>query len=417
MSEISRINESIETISKSLYDFQKKHSEDYEKDKDVTECAIKRMTDDIGKLMEEKQALDARIKFLESQERVAESNEKSITPEQKEVQDRLGVFLRSHCDTKISFKDYLARMHTKSLSSDSNPDGGYIVIPEYIGIMEKRIFESSPIRQVANIMTTSNDSITMTVDNDEATSGWVGEREARDETDTPTLDEIQIHLQEIYAKPKATQRLLDDAGFDVEQWLMRKIADKFRREENNAFVNGTGSKRPRGFLTYPNWTTPNTYQTQAIERIASGVDGGLSSSTVNGADAIINLQNSLIEDYQSGSVFGMSRQTFGEVIKLKTDDGEYLFNRMLDKETGTPFSLLGKAVYFFNDMPPIANNSLSIVYGNFQDAYTILDRAGLRIIRDIYTDKTSVEFFVAKRTGGDVCNFEALKILQMSETV
>ena len=409
MSDIAKLNGTIEELSKSIYDFKKKHTEDYAKDKAVTESAINKMTEEVTKLMQEKQDLEARIKFMEAQNKEIErKNENGMTAEQKEIHKLFPKFLRG-AGISQDFKAFLtANMEQKDLSSDSNPDGGYTIMPEYLGIMEKRIFETSPIRSVATVASTSNESIIITADNDELTAGWVGERESRDKTETPELDEIQIHAQELYAKPIATQRILEDAGFDVEQWLMRKIADKFSRMENDAFVNGNGAKRPRGFLTYPDWTTAGVYQTKAIEQIASGNASELT------ADGLIDLQNSLIEDYQMGAVFGMTRSTFGAVMKLKTDDGEYLFNRMLDKETGTPFNLLGKPVYFFNDMPEVDSGNLAVVYGNFAQTYMIVDRKGIDMLRDPYSNKPNVEFYTKKRVGGDVCNFESLKIQRIS---
>ena len=417
MSEIVKLNETIEALSKSLYDFQKKHTEDYVKDKAVMEEAVNKMTENLADLMQEKQDLEARIKFLESQEKTIQKNTENMTPEQKELQKHFGDFLRRNNRDPINFSSYLQLNGvTKAISIDSDVDGGFFVMPEYLGIMEKRIFETSPIRQVADVRNTANESVIITVDNDEVNAGWVGEREERGETDTPTLDQIQIHLQEIYAKPHSTQRSLDDPGFKVESWLMKKIADKFSRMENDSFVNGNGAKRPRGFLTYPAWTG-TSYQTKAIQQVASGVANALSDTNNNGADALIDLQGELKEGYQTNAVFGMHRKTFTTVAKFKTDDGEYLFNRDLAKEVGMAFNLLGKKVIFFNDMPLVSANSLSIVYGNFMDAYTIIEKPGINVLRDPFTEKPFVQFYTTKRIGGEVCNFEAIKILKTATSI
>ena len=86
------------------------------------------------------------------------------------------------------------------------------------------------------------------VDKDEAAVGWVAETEARAETATPDLAKIAIAVHEVYAEPRATQKLIDDSSIDIEAWLSAKVAEKFARTEATAFVNGTGVGQPRGFL-------------------------------------------------------------------------------------------------------------------------------------------------------------------------
>ena len=104
----------------------------------------------------------------------------------------------------------------------------------------------------------------------------------------------------------------------------------------------------------------------------------------------------------------------GSIVKLKDGEDNYLFNRALDKNTGTPFSLLNSPVRFFDDMPTIASNSLSLAYGDFNAGYQIVDRLGTKILRDPYSDKPFILFYTTKRTGGAVVNFEAIKIQKLS---
>lgn len=298
--------------------------------------------------------------------------------------------------------------YKKSLISGVNPDGGYWVRPQLSARVVERLFETSPVRLVASVETTTSDTLEMIIDDNEADSGgWVGETEDREETGTPKIGLLSIPVHEQYAQPKATQKMLDNSGFNIEQWLSKKVTDKFTRVENTAFVVGDGSKKPKGFLSYQPWSVAGVYERDKIEQVNSG------DATTITADGLARLQNSLIEDYQSQAVFMLKRITWSKIITLKNAVGEYLINPYLIAE-GAELKLLGKRVIFANDMPVVATNALPVIYGDFGMGYVVLDRLGIRVIRDIYTAKPYVKFYTTKFTGGAVSNFQSLKILKIS---
>ena len=295
----------------------------------------------------------------------------------------------------------------KSLVAGINPDGGYFIRPERSAQMIQRIFETSPLRQFANVVTTSSDSLEMIIDDDEADSGgWVGETSQRNETGTPQVGVLTIPVHEQFAQPLATQKMIDDAGFDIESWLTNKVTSKMTRVENSAFLVGDGSQKPKGFLAYPAWANAGEYQRDALEQIGSLNAGGVTG------DDFKAMQVSLIEEYQNGAVWGMKRASFYDIITLKDDDGNYIFQSHFLKERDD-MRLLGKQIAFMNDMPEIANNALPVAYGNFGVGYTIVDRMGFRVVRDIYTSKPYTKFYTTKRAGGAVTNYEAIKLLKI----
>ncbi|TVQ82092.1 MAG: phage major capsid protein [Micavibrio sp.] len=317
---------------------------------------------------------------------------------------------------KQAFRNYLRKNNAgsgieeiKALSAGSDPDGGYLVTPDISGRIVQLIHETSPMRQVANIVTIGTDRLEGTRDLDEVTTGWVGETEERSETDSPQIGQYVIPVHEQYAEPRATQRLLDDAMFDVDEWLAGKIADKFARMENTAFINGDGEGKPKGFLTYDGGT-PDTQNFSVIERVLSGAAGDFAAS--DPGDALINLVYSLKAVYRGGAVFMMKRATLAEVRKLKDGDGNYLYHP--DFQGGTGGMLLGFPVIEAEDMPEMAADSLSIAFGNFHAGYQIVDRQGLHILRDNLTAKPFVKFYTTKRVGGDVVNFEAIKLMKFA---
>lgn len=299
----------------------------------------------------------------------------------------------------------------KALSVGGDADGGYVVNPDMSGRVIGRIFDTSPMRAYASVQVIGTDMLEGLHDTDEAGFGWVEETESRDETDTPQLKKWRIPVHEMYANPAATQKILDDAEIDMEGWLAGKVADRFARAEAAAFVSGSGNGQPRGYLTYPNVTTAGAYEIGAIERFTTGVDGNFAAAP-NAGDVLINALHDLKAQYRANATWFMNRATTKLVRKVKDNDGAYLWSPGI--AAGQPATLLGYAVAPFEDMPNPAAGSLSIAVGDMRSAYQIVDRAGIRTLRDPYTNKPYVHFYSTKRVGGDVVDFDALRLVEFS---
>jgi HK97 family phage major capsid protein len=295
----------------------------------------------------------------------------------------------------------------KALSVGSDPDGGYVVYPDLSGRIVTKVFETSPMRAYASVQVISSDALEGLFDLNEASSGWVAETDTRAVTNTPQLGKWRIPVHELYAKPSATQKLLDDASINMEAWLASKVAEKFARDESTAFVTGNGVARPRGFLTYANGTTlPGT-----IEQFKTTVNGAFAAAP-SGGDVLINALYGLKAQYRANATWFMNRSTTTLVRKLKDSDGAYLWSPGI--AAGQPASVLGYPTASFEDMPSPATGTLSIAVGDMREAYQIVDRIGIRTLRDPYSNKPYVEFYTTKRVGGDVVNFEAIKLIDFS---
>ena len=316
-------------------------------------------------------------------------------------------YIRHKGDDKLMSADDL-----KALSVGSDPDGGFVVDADTGGRIVSRIFETSPMRQFANVQTIGTDALEGLHDNDEAAFGWVGETGARSETGTPKLEKYRIPVHEMYAKPSATQKLLDDASINMEAWLQGKVTDKFARAENAAFVSGSGVDRPRGFATYPDRASIEVFEVGAIGQYDTGVNGGFAAAP-DGGDVLLDALYGLKAQYRSNAAWFMNRRTTSAVRKLKDSDGAYIWQPGI--AAGQPASLLGYPQASFEDMADFTTTgALAIAVGDMNAAYQIVDRIGVRVLRDPYSNKPYVEFYSTKRTGGDVVNFEALKLIKFA---
>lgn len=292
----------------------------------------------------------------------------------------------------------------KALSVGSDPDGGYVVYPDMSGRIVQKVYETSPMRAYASVQVISTDALEGLYDLGEASSGWVGETESRSDTNTPQLGKWRIPVHELYAKPKATQKILDDASINMESWLAGKVAEKFARDESTAFVSGNGVNKPRGFLTYTSGTTiPGM-----IEQIKTGVSSAFAANP-SGLNKLIDALYSLKAPYRANANWFMTRAVTALARKLQDNDGQYQWQP--SSQAGQPATLLGYPIAAFEDLEALAANSLSMAVADMREAYQIVDRIGIRTLRDPYSTKPYVEFYTTKRVGGDVVNFEAIKII------
>jgi HK97 family phage major capsid protein len=308
-------------------------------------------------------------------------------------------------------KDALDADELKAMSVGSDADGGYLVTPDTTGRMVKKIFETSDIRAIANVQAISSDKLEGSEDLEEAGAGWVGETESRSETGTPKLGEWEIPVHEMYAEPRATQKLLDDASVDVEAWLGDKVGMRFGRIENLAFVKGNGIRKPRGFASYEvEADEGNGVPWGKIGFVKSGANGAFVAS--NPADRIHDLIGLLKSAYLQGATFVTKRQIVTLIRKFKDGQGQYLWQPSL--VLGEPEQLAGFPIVRAEDLDAPAAGSLSLWFGNFREGYQVVERQGTRTLRDPFTSKPFVKFYSTRRVGGGVVNFEALKAMQFS---
>lgn len=296
----------------------------------------------------------------------------------------------------------LEAFESKALSVGSDPDGGYLVTPAMSANIVKVIAENSPLRELASVETISSDALEIIQDKDEAGAGWTSETGAVTDSTTPQIAKKTITVHELYAQPKATQKLVDDSAIDIEGWLAEKISEVFYRLENAAFISGSGVGQPRGILTYDAGTDWGE-----IEQVDSGSSGAVT------ADGLVELYYALKEEYARNATFLMNRAVVQSVRLLKeSTTDQYLWQPGL--AAGAPDTLLGVPVKQAADMPTADTDSLSVAVGDFARAYQIVDRIGIRVLRDPYTEKPFVKFYTTKRVGGDVVNFEAIKIQKLA---
>jgi HK97 family phage major capsid protein len=301
----------------------------------------------------------------------------------------------------------LKRLETKALSSVTTPDSGYLVPPEVEADIGRRLSTLSPIRGIAGIRTVSSGTYRKPFATTGFETGWVGETDARPETDTPTLVELEYPVAELYAMPAATAAMLDDTAIDIDQWIAAEVETAFAAQEAAAFVNGDANKKPKGFLNYTT-VAEASWAWGSIGYLVTGAAGAFAAS--NASDVLIDTIYALKAGYRQSAHFVMNRKTQAAVRKLKDADGNYLWAPPATADGRS--TIMNFPIAEAEDMPDIAANSLSIAFGDFSRGYLVVDRQGVRVLRDPYSQKPYVLFYTTKRVGGGVQDFDAIKLVK-----
>lgn len=303
----------------------------------------------------------------------------------------------------------LAGLEQKALSVGSEADGGYLVPDKAEHTIMQALEDESPIRKISGSISISTGLYKRPFAISGASAGWVGETGGRPQTATPTLAELSFPTMELYAMPAATLKLLDDAAVNIETWIASEVRESFAEHEGQAFVSGDGVNKPKGFLSYG--TVPNdSWSWGQLGYIATGAAADFAAT--NPSDALIDLVYALKSKYRRGARFVMNRLTQSAIRKLKDADGNYLWQPSLGAALEP--NLLGYPVSECEDMPDIDADSLSLAFGDFSRGYLIVDRAGIRVLRDPFTAKPYVLLYTTKRVGGGMQDFNAIKLLKFA---
>jgi HK97 family phage major capsid protein len=316
---------------------------------------------------------------------------------------------------KNAFESYVRRgdesgvrsLEAKAHSIGSASDGGYLVPPELETGISARLAQISPIRSISTVRQVSGSVLKKPFSIKGPSVGWVSETDVRPQTDGSKLAELQFPTMELYAMPAATSSLLDDGVVDVEQWISSEVETAFAEQEGKAFISGDGINKPRGFLTYET-VAESAWSWGKIGALSTGAAGAFPAA--DASDILLDTIYALKAGYRQNANWVMNRKTQAAIRKLKDKDGNYLWTP--PATPGAQASLLGFGLIEAEDMPDIADKAAAIGFGDFARGYLVVDRTGVRVLRDPYSAKPYVLFYTTKRVGGGVQDFDAIKLLK-----
>jgi HK97 family phage major capsid protein len=373
-----------------------------ELEKHSADVVTEEKVDRINKALDEHKRVLDELTLASARPAIGGANERKSAPAAREAKAAFERYIRQG--------DASGLLELKAMSAGSAADGGYTVPLEIEQTIDRVLAKVSPMRAIAGVRQIGSNSYRKPINTAGAAAGWLAsETTTPAQSNTPTLSAIDFPTMELYAMPAATQTLLDDSQVDLESWLAEEVQTVFAEQEGAAFISGNGTTAPKGFLTETkvadaSWSWGN------LGFIASGADGTF--ATTDPTDALITLAYAPKQGYRANGTWLMNRKTEAAIRKFKDSQHNYVWQP--GASAGQPATLLGYPVREAEDMPDIASNSYSIAFGDFARGYLIVDRVGVRVLRDPYSAKPYVLFYTTKRVGGGVQNFEAIKLMKFA---
>ena len=364
---------------------------------DLTEKVAKINADlaDIGKQMTEIEKKANRPK--------ADAGRTEDTPEQAEYRKAFQSYLR----TGEGDSHALKLAGRKAMNSNSDPDGGYLIMPEMDMAIDRVVGTMGAMARLADTVTIGTQKWQKMV----KTAGMAMRRTANGgtagETTEPTYAQVEIEVFPAEVEPWVHNETLDDARVNLEADLAAEAAIGFAEGANAEFITGNGVGKARGITSYTN-VVNSSYAWGSVGYVRSGKSAAFMS--VAPADRIINLQHALKAQYRPGAVWLTNDTTLGVMRQIKDGSGSYYLWQP-DPAAAFGGRFLGSPVEVDDNMPALAAASYSLAYGNFKRAYKIVNRAGTSLIRDNITAKGQTKFNFRRRFGGGIVNYEALKLM------
>ena len=293
-------------------------------------------------------------------------------------------------------------------AADTSGDAG-VFVPQHIEQqLHDALTAASPLARLARQRVVSANSVKIITHTSETEAAWAGETANRTQTDVPGLATVDIPLNELYANPAVTQRFLDDAAIDVEQWLLDSLALSFIDLENTSFVDGSGANQPKGLLQSE--TDRNAAAAGKVLSVKTGQRNGLPSS--GEVSWLMETAFKLPPRYRAGAAWLMNARTLATVRNWRDGQGNHIWRPPVD--AGSAGEILGFPVHDEPAMPDAAQNKLPIAFGDFSRAYTIVRKPQTQLIRDPYSNKPYVHFYATRQVGGAVVDPKAFLVVSVA---
>ncbi len=309
--------------------------------------------------------------------------------------------------------DGLSESEKKTINVGTSTQGGFLVGEEMEAGIDRVVRRYSAMRQVARVIPIGSASYKKLV----KTSGTSGASRGGENTTpsngtSPTWVELEFKPGTYVSEQRITSEAIEDATQDVGADLEMEMGIEFAEMEGTDFISGNGINGPRGLTDYTAVANAS-YAWGSIGYVASGHASSWASS--NPSDYLIDLVHALKRQYRAGASFVMNDATLGSIRKLKDGQGNYLWGMTKESFTaGAVGTLLGYPVVTDDFMADIGANAYPIAFGDFKQAYYVIERKGIAVLRDPATNFPAVRFLARRRVGGGVAKFEAVKLFKIA---
>lgn len=269
--------------------------------------------------------------------------------------------------------------------------GAYFIPSCFADKYEKAIVKQSIFRSVGSVFTSyDSPSQLFLTDADDLAEfipefGGIDIKEVADD-----FAKVSLNSKKLATLLRLSNEFIADAAFDLENYLVQRLAKSFALAEDKSFVVGTGTNEPIGILH-------NT----------KGADVAVATSEVS-YDDIVKLYFSVKPQYRSNAVWLMNDETALAIRKIKDADGNYPW---CDRD----HTVLGKKVIICEHMPNAIAGAKPIAFGDFT-YYWIVKRSpiSVRILKELFALRGHTGYLAFEFIDGKLIRLDAVKVIQMN---
>lgn len=389
-----------------LIDAQGKAWTEFQKANDARIAAIEakgyapsELTEKVEKINADLTAIGKQMTDIEKKAGRPGADKQDQTQEQEEYRKAFNLYLRK------GRTDGLEDLQRKAMNTGSDPDGGYLVMPEMDLAIDRVAQTMGGLASVANVITIGTAKYEKLVKTSGMSMRRVADGATGGETTEPKFAKVAIEVFSAEVEPWIYNETLEDARINLETDLADEAAIGFAEGANAEYITGNGVGKARGIAAYT-MVANSAYTWGSLGYVLSGATAGFAATAPS--DKLINLQHALKPQYRPGAAWLMNDATLGVARQMKDASGTYyLWNP--DPAAGFGGRFLGNPVVIDDNVADLGAGSLSVAFGNFKRGYTIVNRAGTTLIRDNITAKGTTKFNFRRRFGGGIVNYEAIK--------
>lgn len=272
-------------------------------------------------------------------------------------------------------------------STGSNTAGGYTVPQGFYGQMESAELAYGGMLEAAFVFDTdSGNQLPIPTDNDTSNSGAILQENVQAGQQDVTFGMVPLNAYTYTSKiVLVSNQLLQDSAFNLDSFLAEKLGTRIARATNVHFTTGDAASKPNGVVTASTLgRTGTTGQTATIIW-----------------DDLIELHHSVDPAYRRNARFMMADSTLKAIKKLKTGDGQYLWQSGVALKE--PDTIDGKPYTINQDMAAMATSAKSVLFGDFKK-YFIRRVKGVQVLRLVerYADFNQTGFVAFQRWDGNL---------------
>lgn len=336
---------------------------------------------------------------------------KEVKAGKKDTEDHLGeiqIFDKWMRRGERGLSQEQAQKFYNTMSTTTPGEGGYTVPTSISSNLIESLKAFGGMRSVATIINTDQGN-PMNFPTSDSTSevGEILAENAAAAVLDPSFGTVGLNCYKYSSKVVTVPiELLQDSSVDIEAFVRALIVRRIGRITNQHFTTGTGTGQPRGVVT----------------GAASGKVGTTGQTLTVIYDDLVDLQESIDEAYQQGGNcrFMMAQGSRKVIRKIKDTSGRPIWTPSYEGGIGVGAAdmLLGKELVINNDMPTMAANAKSIIFGDFSK-YMIRDALSVQLMRfddSAFASKGQVGFLAFIRSGGNLVDTGAVKFYANSAT-